>query len=314
MSPTTKSHADTLVQDALDAFEKIDGKHPGFRAAHAKGILLAGQFLPASDGKTLTRAPHVQRQSTPVTVRFSNFGGMPAIADGSSEASPRGIAIRFHLAEHVHTDIIAHSVDGFPTRTAEEFVEFLRAAGASGPGIEHPNPIERFLTAHPAALAFIQTPKPVPASFAKVTYFGVTAYRFTNAAGVARFGRYRILPEGGNEFVDPSAASEMPVDFLFDDIRRRLAGGKITMQIAVQLAAPDDVTDDATVHWPEDRPQSAFGSIEISSIVPNNDDEQQHIIFDPIPRVDGIEPSADPLLEPRASIYLAGGRKRRARQ
>jgi hypothetical protein len=31
--------------------------------------------------------------------------------------------------------------------------------------------------------------------------------------------------------------------------------------------------------------------------------EQQHIIFDPIPRVDGIEASADPLFEPRANIY-----------
>ena len=44
----------------------------------------------------------------------------------------------------------------------------------------------------------------------------------------------------------------------------------------------------------------------------NNEAEQQHIIFDPIARVDGIEPSGDPLLEPRAAIYLASGRRRRA--
>jgi catalase len=36
------------------------------------------------------------------------------------------------------------------------------------------------------------------------------------------------------------------------------------------------------------------------------------IIFDPIPRVDSIEPSGDPLLDPRASVYLAGGHRRRA--
>jgi catalase len=40
--------------------------------------------------------------------------------------------------------------------------------------------------------------------------------------------------------------------------------------------------------------------------------EQKHIIFDPIPRVDGIEPSDDPLLELRAAIYLISGRRRRA--
>jgi catalase len=48
------------------------------------------------------------------------------------------------------------------------------------------------------------------------------------------------------------------------------------------------------------------------SITSNNADEQQHIIFDPIPRVDGIEVSADPLFEPRANIYLMSGRRRRA--
>jgi catalase len=34
--------------------------------------------------------------------------------------------------------------------------------------------------------------------------------------------------------------------------------------------------------------------------------------MDPIPRVDGIEPSADPILEFRAALYLLGGRERRA--
>jgi len=47
-------------------------------------------------------------------------------------------------------------------------------------------------------------------------------------------------------------------------------------------------------------------------MAPHNASEQQHIIFDPIPRVDGIDTSADPLFEPRAIIYLMSGRRRRA--
>ena len=39
--------------------------------------------------------------------------------------------------------------------------------------------------------------------------------------------------------------------------------------------------------------------------------EQKHIIFDPIPRIDGIDPSDDPLLELRAAVYLISGRRRR---
>jgi catalase len=61
-------------------------------------------------------------------VRFSDFAGIPTVSDNDPQnASPRGCAIRFHLAEHFHTDIVAHSVDNFPSRTEEGFLEFLNA-------------------------------------------------------------------------------------------------------------------------------------------------------------------------------------------
>src|SRR5215472_3009513 len=135
-----------IANKALQIFDDLNGGvHSGFRPAHAKGILLAGVFTPAAAAKSITSAPHVQRSSTPVTVRFSDATGIPAIPDSNPNASPRGIAIRFHLAEHVHTDIIAHTVDGFPTRTVEEFVEFLEAVRGSGPGATKPTPIEKYL-------------------------------------------------------------------------------------------------------------------------------------------------------------------------
>ena len=73
------------------------------------------------------------------------------------------------------------------------------------------------------------------------------------------------------------------------------------------------MVNDATVGWPEERPQQAFGEISLREIAADNASEQQQIIFDPIPRVDGIEASADPLFEPRANIYpMSGGRRRAA--
>jgi catalase len=93
----------TLSRNVIDAFDKGDrGSHPGFRPAHAKGILLTGEFKPSPEAVGFTRVPHVQRASTPVTARFSDFAGFPAVADNDPQnASPRGFAVRFHLAEHV---------------------------------------------------------------------------------------------------------------------------------------------------------------------------------------------------------------------
>jgi catalase len=300
-----------LSKDLLEQFDTIFGMYPGFRPAHAKGAMLTGTFTPGRSADSLTSAPHIQRESTPVTVRFSNSTGLPQIPDNDSNADPRGMAIRFHLAEHVHTDIIGHSTDGFPTRTGEEFLEFLRALAQSNPPKKSPSPVEVFLGAHPGALAFVQTPKPTPSSFARETYYGVTAMRFTNRDGLSRFGRYRILPEAGNERLSDAAAAAQDADFLFDELMERVAGGPIAFRILVQLANRDDIVDDATVHWPEERTLADFGKIVLTAPAPDGGHAQKQIIFDPIPRVDGIDPSEDPLLELRAAVYLISGRRRR---
>ena len=301
-----------LSQDLLQQLDTIFGLHPGFRPAHAKGTMLKGTFTPSPDAASLTRAPHIRRNSTPVTVRFSNSTGIPLIPDSDPNANPRGLAIRFHLAEHVHTDIVSHSTDGFPTRTGEEFLELLRAVASTDPSQPSPSPIEIFLGAHPKALEFVQTPKPAPSSFARESYFGVTAMRFISENGVSRYGRYRIVPEAGNHHLDDATAAARSADYLFDELTERIAKGPIKFRILVQLANEGDDPNDATVHWPEDRTLLELGTIILSEPISDGDHEQKHIIFDPIPRVDGIDPSDDPLLELRGAIYLLSGRRRRA--
>src|SRR5215472_9343551 len=91
----------------------------------------------------------------------------------------------FFLAEHAHTDIVAHSVDAFTVRTAEGLLEFLNALIATDPAGPHPNAIEQFLGAHPTAMRFVQIPKPIPTSFARESFFAVSAFKFTNAAGTS---------------------------------------------------------------------------------------------------------------------------------
>ena len=301
-----------LANDLLQQLDQMFGLHPGFHAAHAKGVMLTGTFKPAPGAKALTRAPHVIRESTPVTARFSNGTGLPELPDNVADANPRGFAIRFNLAEHVHTDIVSHATNGFPTRDGYEFLEFLRAAVASGPDVPSPKPIEKFLGTHPGALAFVQAPKPFPASLATDTYFAVTAFAFTNAAGQTKFGRYRTVPEQGNSYLTDEQGAALSPNYHFDEIAARVAKAPVRFTIRVQVAGEGDTVDDATVHWPESRELVDFGTLELDQVMPDTLAQQKHIIFDPIPRVDGIEASADPLLELRAAIYLLSGRRRRA--
>ena len=301
-----------LSDKILATFAQIFGEQPGIRPAHGKGTLLNGTFTPAAAAADLSSAQHFQQASTPVLVRFSDSTGLPDIPDTDPNALPKGIAIRFLLGEHVHTDVIAHSIDGFPTRTGEEFLEFLSAQATSDPANLAGSPLEAFLGSHPAALRFVQTPKPFPASFARESFFGVNAFKFTNASGTGRFGRYRIIPEAGTAYLDDSEVqSKDDGNYLFTEIAERVAAEPVRFTLAVQLADEADVVDDATLGWPPDREIRELGTVELTTPVTDDAAQQKHVIFDPIPRLEGIEPSDDPLLELRAAVYLISGRRRR---
>ncbi len=56
MPLTTDEKLLSLSHEIIDAFDKVDGGiHPGFRPAHAKGILLTGGFTPPPEAASLTR-------------------------------------------------------------------------------------------------------------------------------------------------------------------------------------------------------------------------------------------------------------------
>jgi catalase len=301
-----------FAQEVLDALDATSGgPHAGYRPAHAKGLMCSGTFRPSPEAAKLTRAPHANRPSTPATVRFSDSTGLPTVPDNDpARSGPRGMAIRFHLGEHAHADIVAHSTNGFPVRTGEEFVELMHAAAAFGAG--RPEAMGAFLASHPNAKKFIETPKPIPTSFTREAFYAVTSFKFTNADGVSRHGRFRIRPEAGTEYLSNEQAAAKSKDFLFDEIGPRLAKGPVKLGVLVQMAEPGDDVRDASVVWPENRKEVPFGTITLTARVDDQEPERRKIIFDPLPRVDGIDSSGDPLTDVRADVYLVSGRRRRA--
>lgn len=286
-------------------------------AAHAKGFVLSGTFKPTPAAAELSIAHHFTAPSTPVVVRFSNSTGIPAIPDTDPNADPRGMAIRFNYpndanGRRVHTDLVIHSVPFFPTRTGAEFLEFLQAIASSPPDAPHPNNVEKFVGSHPSTLAFVQAPKPPPVSFATQQYFSVTAFTLIDAAGKETFVRYHVAPDAGVQTIDPETFKTKGPNYLHEEMQDRIKGGAISFKLSVQVAEAGDVTDDATVHWPEGRKVVELGTVTIDKLVDESDKVQKNLIFDPIPRVPGVGPSADPLLEMRAAIYLISGQQRRA--
>jgi catalase len=104
----------------------------------------------------------------------------------------------------------------------------------------------------------------------------------------------------------------MSPNFLFDELGPRLAKQPVKLAIFVQMAEPGDDVADASTTWPASRTEMPFGTITLTSRVDDQTPERRKIIFDPVPRVDGIDLSGDPLTPVRADLYLLSGRRRRA--
>ena len=159
--PNQKSTPAELV----DALNGVFGKQTDNRAVHAKGIVLEGKFTPSAGAAALSKAPHLQSGTTvPITIRFSNFAGVPAIPDTDPNASPRGMAVKFHLPDGSNSDLVMHSYNGFPTATADEFRELLIALASSGKDAPKPTPLEKFFETHPIAKTFLTAEKLAPVS------------------------------------------------------------------------------------------------------------------------------------------------------
>jgi catalase len=207
-----------------------------------------------------------------------------------------------------HTDIIAHSTKYFPTRTGAEFLEFLKAATS----VNAAEAVPEFLGRHPETVRFLEDPKPSPVSFGTQHYFGVNAFRFVRDGKVTTL-RYRIVPVAGEQFVSEEDLEGLSETYLFDETSKRLESGPIEFKLLAQIAEEADATDNATVIWPEERRIVELGVIKVEKTLSGEESlkEQKHIIFDPIPRVEGVEASDDPLLDVRASVYLISGKQRR---
>ncbi len=297
-----------LTTQIVDALNKIYGSHPGFRSNHAKGVVVEGSFKASPQAAKLSRAALFKGSTIPVTVRFSDSGGLPDVADGSAGANPHGMAIKFHLPDGSDTDMVINSLKFFPVASGEDFRDLLVAIGESGPDAPKPNPVERFKAGHPAvdkAFATVGTPD----SFADEVYYGIDAFIFVDKAGTRQAVRYQMVPQK-LVHLSPAAAAKKSADFLVDDLPQRIGKKPAVFHLKAQLALPGDQTKDPSQPWPDGRKLVDLGVLTLDKPVADSLEAQKKLLFMPTQLTDGIELSDDQLPVVRAGAYAVSFSRR----
>jgi catalase len=284
----------------VDLANKVDGVHPGFRAFHAKGVVVEGSFKASAEAARLSRATLFNGRSIPVTARFSDGSGMPNVPDGSP-AMPRGIAIKYHLPGGTDTDMVTNSFKFFPVGTGEDFRDLLQAIVASPPDAPKPTKLEQFFASHPNAPKALGT-LAVPDSFADEEYHGIDAFIFVSKSGQRQAVRYLVVPEKLVHLTPEEAAKQSP-DFLFDELTKRVAQKPVVFHLKAQLAQPGDQTKDASQPWSDDRKVVELGVLTLTKMVPNGLEAEKKLLFVPTNLTAGVELSDDPLPSVRAAAY-----------
>ena len=227
---------DDLSDQLVDGINATYGSHAGHRAVHAKGVLCAATFTPTDSASALSRAPHFAGPPVRAHVRFSNGGGDPSVPDSTRDA--RGMAVKFYLPAGGTTDIVALSLPVFFARTPEDLLAFnvvRRPDPATGqPNVEK---VGAYLAEHAEAVAAVTAAisHPTPASYAGLTYHSMHAFGFVAADDSVRYGRYHLVPEGGEQTISEEEAAAKPPDYLREELAARFERGPAAFGIEVHI-------------------------------------------------------------------------------
>lgn len=284
----------------VNALHTAFGDHHD-RAVHTKGTMVLGTFTPSPEARSIVRTPIFAEGPLPVIARFSLFAGVPDLPDNDDGASPAGLGIKIKAPDGDDFDIEANQHRDFIVATFDEFAVFLRALGATKPDTPHPTPVEQFLATHPHAREFLGS-RTYPSSYARATYFGVNAVKFTNAQGRSVFVRYRFVPRDGEDYLPPERRKAQGANYLQEEIIARVRAKPVEFDWFAQIAEAGDKIDDPSIAWPESRKLVKLGTFTLRELPADPETGQRELLFLPGQPHPGVEP-ADPMLVMRNTAY-----------
>ena len=108
---------------------------------------------------------------------------------------------------------------------------------------------------------------------------------------------------GGTQTLTDEEAKAKGPDFLFDELRQRVAAGTVAFDFNLQLPEPGDKLDSAVTPLPDERKKVTLGRLTIKSVAPDATGACLAVTYNPMTLPKGVEPSADPMLSARAAPY-----------
>lgn len=269
-----------------------------------QGIFITGSFTPNRRPNTCPRR-RILCHATFIIARLSLFTSIPGLPSTDDRASPHGLAVRFVLgpASKLGTDIIRHASKLFPGSDGEDVLAFFRSLGG--------DTVTEYTSSHPAAAAFAQENRPTPKSFAHETFHSVNAFKLVNAEERITLVRYRWVPLAGEQKFTQNELKAKLMNFLLDELPE-IFQGPIVFSPVAQVAEQGNITDDCTKIWPEHRQLIELRTSKIEKVMGAKEALTcgTTISFSPVPRVEHIEASADPILAARSAVYSTSSKSR----
>ncbi|MGI2328696.1 catalase family peroxidase [Planococcus sp. YIM B11945] len=295
-----------LAETAVNGIEKVFGKYPGYRRAHARGEIYKAIFSANGAATPFTVAPHFQEGETTALVRFSHSSPDPTWTDIMSPV--KGMAVQFRLPNEEVTNIVGVNSPIFLAKTPEVFTEMLSIIKSFKRGRPRIKDLAELVIKYPESRAAIDVLKEMhaPASFATGRYHAIHAFYFIDGDGNKRPIKYEWEPEAGVETLTLEKAAAMPIEYYKADIEDRLAQAPVNFLLNVVFGEEGDPTDDPTQEWPPEREKLTIGRLSVQQPIP----QAEATVFDPTIMTAGIACSEDQILNFRNAAYsISHGRR-----
>ncbi|QYJ85494.1 catalase family peroxidase [Shewanella mesophila] len=299
--------AEVQGNDFIQVFEQLSGKQPGVRKGHAKGVCVVGEFAPSTAALQYSSSALFTAESVKASIRFSMAGGNPAANE--TERSPRGVGVQFKLPDGRVHNIAGLTTPVFPGKDPQTFLGLLQTLVPNEQGRIDFAKVKQYRQEHPSTQAqfnWLQSHNP-PSSYSRVQYYGIHSFNFVDDKGDKTKFKWQLAPVAGELALTEQQMKQLPPTFLADKLKQELSTGSVLFELHAIIGYEDDVTNDPSQFWPKDRQTISLG---LQTINQSGDNRCDGINYDPNVLSKGIEPSDDPVLRLRSTVYAISFGKR----